>query len=114
MIQASILATQVRGQRQAPTPQSTTGAENEMKKPTLRIEQQQQPRNIQRANIAPEKGYAMVVDGRFKTHFSERSAAKKAATELLARYPMLQVEIYDAEAKSRTRVQTKTLDEATQ
>jgi hypothetical protein len=75
-----------------------------MKKPTLRIEEQQ-PKNIQRADIAPGDGYAMVVDGHFKTQFSEESAAKKAATELLARYPMLQVEIYDATTKSRARVE---------
>jgi len=37
-----------------------------MKKPSLRIEVQQ-PRNIQRADIAPGDGYAMVVDGHFKT-----------------------------------------------
>ena len=75
-----------------------------MKKPSLRIEVQQ-PRNIQRADIAPGDGYAMVVDGHFKTRFSEESAAKKAATELLSRYPMLRVEIYDARAKIRTRVE---------
>ena len=74
-----------------------------MKKPTLRIEEQQ-PRNIQRADIAPANGYAMVVDGHFKTRFSEESAAKKAASELLANFPMLQVEIYDASAKVRTLI----------
>ena len=74
-----------------------------MKKPTLRIEQQQ-PKNIQRADIAPENGYAMVVDGHFNKQFSEQSVATKAATELLSRYPMLHVEIYDAKAKTRTRV----------
>jgi hypothetical protein len=73
----------------------------DMKKPTLRIEEQQ-PRNIQRADIAPSNGYAMVVDGHFKTHFSEESAAKKAASELLASFPMLKIEIYDATARSRT------------
>jgi len=85
-----------------------------MKKPTLSIEQQQQPRNIQRADIAPEKGYAMVVDGHFKSQFSEKSAAKNAATELLARYPMLQIEIYDAKTKARTRVRARNLEEVTQ
>ena len=55
----------------------------------------------------------MIVDGHFKNNYSEDSAAKKAATELLARYPMLQIEIYDAEAKSRSRAQPKTLDEVT-
>ena len=47
----------------------------------------------------------MVVDGHFKTQFSEQSVATKAATELLSKYPMLQVEIYDAKAKSRIRVE---------
>jgi hypothetical protein len=64
-----------------------------IKKPTLSIEGQQ-PRNIQRADIAPANGYAMVVDGHFKTQFSEEGAAKKAATELLASFPMLQIEVY--------------------
>ena len=74
-----------------------------MKKPTLRIEEQQ-PKNIQRADIAPNSGYAIVVDGHFKTEFSDQSAAKKAAKELLANYPMLKVEIYDAGAKTRTLI----------
>ena len=64
-----------------------------MKKPTL-----------QQADIAPANGYAMVVDGHFKTQFSEESAAKKAASELLPRFPMLQVEIDNATAKSRTLI----------
>jgi hypothetical protein len=49
-----------------------------MKKPTLRIEEQR-PRNIQRADIVPTNGYAMIVDGHFKTQFSDEGAAKKAA-----------------------------------
>jgi len=74
-----------------------------MKKPTLRIEEPK-PRNIQRADIAPSIGYAIVVDGHFKTQFSDESAAKKAASEFQSNYPMLQIEIYDARAKSRTLV----------
>lgn len=74
-----------------------------MKKPTLHVEQPQ-PRNIQRADIAPKDGYALVVDGHFKTQFAEEAAAKKAATELLAKYPMLQIEIYDAASKSRASI----------
>ena len=74
-----------------------------MKKPTLRIEEQQS-KNIQRADIAPNSGYAIVVDGHFKTEFSDQSAAKKAAKELLANYPMLKVEMYDAAAKTRTLI----------
>jgi hypothetical protein len=74
-----------------------------MKKPTQRTEEPQ-PRNIQRADIAPANGYPMVVDGHFKTQFEEPAAAKKAATELLAKFPMLQIEIYDASSKTRTLV----------
>jgi hypothetical protein len=75
-----------------------------MKKPKLHVEEQPQPRNIQRADIAPADGFALVVDGHFKTQFAEEGAAKKAATELLAKYPMLQVELYDASSKSRSAV----------
>jgi hypothetical protein len=74
-----------------------------MKKPRLHFENPQ-PRNTQRADIAPTDGYALVVDGHFKTQFVEEGAAKKVATELLAKYPMLQVEIYDASSKSRALV----------
>ena len=74
-----------------------------IKKPTLRI-QEPQPRNIQRADIAPANGYAMVVDGHFKTQFSEEDAANTAASELLANFPMLQIEIYNAKEKSRMLV----------
>jgi hypothetical protein len=72
-----------------------------MKEPKLHVEEPQ-PRNIQRADIAPSDGYALVVDGHFKTQFEEEEAAKKAAVELLAKYPMLQVE--DASSKSRALV----------
>jgi hypothetical protein len=71
----------------------------EMKKPILRIEEKQ-PRNIQRADIAPSSGYSMVVDGHFKTLFSEESAAKKSGQELLSNFPMLQIEIYNAAEKT--------------
>jgi hypothetical protein len=72
-----------------------------MKEPKLHVEEPQ-PRNIQRADIAPSDGYALVVDGHFKTQFAEEEAAKKSAVELLAKYPMGQVE--DASSKSRTLV----------
>ena len=75
-----------------------------MKKPKLHVEEQPQPRNIQRADIAPADGFALVVDGHFKTQFAEEGAAKKAAIELLAKYPMLQAELYDASSKSRSAV----------
>jgi hypothetical protein len=74
-----------------------------MKKSLLRIEEQR-PRNVQRADIAPVDGYAMVVDGHFKTHFADENGARTAAHELLAKFPMLQIEIYDAASKARTLI----------
>ena len=74
-----------------------------MKKPRGQVENSQ-PRNIQRADIAPTDGYSLVVDGHFKTQFADKGAAMKTATELLAKYPMLQLEIYDAASKARTLV----------
>ncbi len=72
-----------------------------MKKPQLHVEESK-PCNIQRADIAPTNGYALVVDGHFKTQFAEVNDAMKAATDLPAKYPMLQVAIYDASTKTRT------------
>jgi len=74
-----------------------------MKKPKLHVDKPQ-PRKAQRADIPPAEGYALVVDGHFKAEFAEKAAATKVATELLAKYPMLQVEIYDASSKSRSLV----------
>jgi hypothetical protein len=74
-----------------------------IKKP-IHQHQEQQPRNIQRADIAPTSGFALVVDGHFKTQFESDAAANKAAKELLGKYPMLQVAIYDGSTKARTQI----------
>lgn len=46
----------------------------------------------------------MVVDGHFKTTFLDETAANTGAAELMVKYPMLKVEIYDAASKIRTLV----------
>jgi len=63
-----------------------------------------QPRNIQRADIAPTAGFALVVDGCLKTKYDDEAAAKKAATDLLSRFPKLQVQIYNATTKTRSNI----------
>jgi hypothetical protein len=45
-----------------------------MKKPIRHVEQKLQPRNPQRADIAPIDCYALVVDGHFKNQFIEETA----------------------------------------
>jgi hypothetical protein len=71
-----------------------------MKRP-INHDEEPQPRNIQRADVAPSTGYALVVDGCIKTQFADEGAAKKAAEDLKRRFPKLQVQIYDAATKTR-------------
>jgi hypothetical protein len=74
-----------------------------IKKSNVQIEEQS-PKDIQRADIIPTVGFALVVDGIFKKEFETDAAAEKAAKELLTKYPMLRVETYDASSKVRTLV----------
>ncbi len=72
-----------------------------MKKPIILHEEQ--PRNIQRADVAPADGFTLVVDGHFKTKYESDAEAKAAAADLLSRYKMLKVEIYDGLKEERAR-----------
>jgi hypothetical protein len=49
----------------------------------------------------PTSGFAIEVDGRLKTQFATREGARNGADELKRRFPMLQIRIYDAAAKTR-------------
>jgi hypothetical protein len=49
----------------------------------------------------PTSGFAIEVDGQLKTRFSTPEGARSGAEELKRRFPMLQVRIYDAAAKTR-------------
>jgi hypothetical protein len=55
--------------------------------------------------VAPTDGFSLVVDGQFKTHYDNENAAQEAGTELLDRFPMLQVLIYDAATRTRSPLQ---------
>lgn len=57
-----------------------------------------------RADIPPTEGFTLLVDGHFKNQFDELAPAKAAACDLLGRFPMLRVEIYDAASKARLPV----------
>ena len=76
------------------------GSRETLKKPTNR-EEAPQPRNVQRADIVPSSGYVLVVDGCMKTEYADAAAAKKVGEELLKRYPMLFVQVFDAKTKTR-------------
>ena len=72
-----------------------------MKKPLTLPDEE--PRIVQRADVAPSEGFSLVVDGRFKTQFEDEAAAKIAAAELLSRFKFLNIEIYDAAKRERTK-----------
>ncbi|TFV73555.1 hypothetical protein E4K64_20150 [Bradyrhizobium frederickii] len=75
-----------------------------MKKPTMQVEEIE-PRTIQRADIAPTDGFSLIVDGHFKTRYESETAARAAGAELLDRFPMLQILIYDAATRVRSPLQ---------
>jgi hypothetical protein len=56
------------------------------------------------ARELPDQGYALEVDGRMKAEFATRDGAKAGGEELKRRFPMLQVRIYDAQAKTREEI----------
>lgn len=75
-----------------------------MKKPIMPADEIE-PRIVQRADVAPADGFSLVVDGHFKTHYDDESAAQEAGAELLGRFPMLQILIYDAATRTRSPLQ---------
>jgi hypothetical protein len=75
-----------------------------MKKPKLEAEEQT-PRKVIRADKAPTTGYSLVVDGHFKSHHDTVEAAEEAGMALKNKFPMLQVQVYDAATKTRSMVQ---------
>lgn len=54
----------------------------------------------QRPQDLPLEGFAIIVDGHAKTTFSTREGAHRAAIELKDRFPAIQINVYDAAARS--------------
>jgi hypothetical protein len=72
-----------------------------MKKP-VRVIDEPGPEKAARADRPPAEGFVVVVDGHFKSEFDTAEAAEASGRTLKSTYPMLQIEIYDAETKVRT------------
>ena len=68
-------------------------------KKTLTIPDEPQPRNITRADLVMTEGFALEVDGREKTRFPTLRVSLERARDLKAKFPMLQVKVYDAAEK---------------
>jgi hypothetical protein len=52
----------------------------------------------------PTSGYALIVDGHVKSELKTKEGAETEARELKRRFPMLQIKVYDAEAKRHEEV----------
>jgi len=52
----------------------------------------------------PTSGYAILVDGCVKTEFETKDGVEHGARDLKRRFPMLQVRIYDAQARAHLEV----------
>lgn len=74
-------------------------------KPEETQPEEHRPRNAQRADIIPTEGFAMVVDGKLKASFDDEQVAQAAGVELLTKFPMLRVEVYNAKTSVRTKVE---------
>jgi hypothetical protein len=64
----------------------------------------QRPRNTP-PNKFPIEGFSVEVDGKMKSQYATEAAAVKAGSELKGRFPVLQVKIYDAAAKSYSLIE---------
>jgi hypothetical protein len=62
------------------------------------------PRNL-RGDAFPVEGFALTVDGKMKSLYPAMADAMKAGLELKKKFPVIQVVIYDAVAKTRTAVE---------
>ncbi|WP_244550866.1 hypothetical protein [Bradyrhizobium sp. Rc3b] len=52
----------------------------------------------------PVSSYALEVDGRVRAEFATRDGARAGGAELKKRFPMLQIQIYDAQTNAREEI----------
>ena len=63
----------------------------------------EKPTNL-RADVMPSNGYVLSVDGKLKTRFDTSDEAMTAAVALKQNYPVVQIAVYDAAARSYSPV----------
>jgi len=67
------------------------------------------PATISKAGVGlATNGYALIVDGQRKTEFDTRDRALKSVRELKARFPNLQVKVFDAGNKQSETIELAT------
>ena len=63
----------------------------------------EKPTNL-RTDIMPKDGYMLSVDGKLKTRYETSEEAMTAAVALKQSYPVIQVSVFDAAARSHLPV----------
>ena len=63
----------------------------------------EKPGNL-RANVTPNDGFVLSVDGKLKTRFDTSEEAMSAGLKLKQDYPVIQVAVFDATARSYSPV----------
>jgi hypothetical protein len=61
--------------------------------------------HVQDGHGPSKSGFALIVDGLAKREFDTQDRALKAARELKARFPILQVKVYDTESKQSETIE---------
>ena len=60
-----------------------------------------------RADAIPTDGYILTVDGKLKTRYETEQDAATEAAKLKQRFPVIQVSVYDAAARTYAAVDTQ-------
>ena len=64
----------------------------------IKLHESKKPGNLP-ANVMPTGGFVLSVDGKLKTQYESENAAMAAGTKLKQSYPVIQVSVYDANAR---------------
>src|SRR5690606_12280460 len=62
------------------------------------------PRNL-RANAVPVDGYVLSIDGKLKARYETENEATAAGTKLKQNFPVIQISVFDAAARTYTPVE---------
>ena len=73
------------------------------KQQEIKLQETKRPANL-RADAVPDDGYVLSVDGKLKKRFETSDEAMTAGLKLKQDYPVIQVAVFDAAARSYTPV----------
>jgi hypothetical protein len=72
----------------------------------LELSESKKPENLP-ANVMPTSGFVLSVDRKLKARFETAEAATAAGVKLKASYPVVEVAVYDAAARTYTPVEAQ-------